>query len=1025
MPSSPVVIRSVPGCSAVTAARCGGRAGGGAARCGGRAGGGGGGGAVLLVLLVALLGAHARAVTPPARLCPPCTSHALDCKQQNKEPILNDECYYHIYNASLTISTHPKFFTLRCPRGVLLNSTSLPTFPTPAVVSKVTLYDCALPDEPYAVALRRLNITVVDYLGLFNVPGADLREDHFQNLTELTELDIRANKLMRSKSNNTLTPLVNLKYLSLDHVELPSSLRTLENLTTLETLKLNACQITELRKNVLCKLPTLKKMTIHDDSLTSILDSEEPCNITTVSLKAGRLTNLPSFGGVQSLLLINTQILQIKGCSQIENLTVNNRYTTRLPDQWLVQCRRLKRLTLNLEKLKGPVPDDLLSSAVALHEFKLSGCKKGIQLADGFFTNTRKLKILNLSENKLEKLPSLSLMELDTLDLSHNRLTAGALLQLQGQKSLQVLMLQDNPLGDLCHLTLQRSSSILEDLISLRELSLAKTNATRICTDWQLYMRSLNKLYLEDNHINLLEWQDLQNWNRNVEVRLKRNGLTTILMDETNYKNPGDRSGSTAKFIMDERTPLLCDCKAYWFAKAVKDQRLPVAFEGLHCLGPSSVANYNDIDYIDSYETETNPNLLSFDLDLMVCYISTGCPEGCLCILQPQNSSILIECTNSPLGIMPNVVVTSLEKELQNSTMKMRINNRNISVLPESISPQVRELDVRNNSLRADDARTARALVAGRRRAWLAGNPLDCRCGGPLLHALRAHISQIIDVDDVHCADGRPLSDALSAECGVTSTLGASGSHAVWWGVGGAVLALLLAGAATAALQRPARLRLKAFLLARGLCLSWVLPDDDDECKYDAFLSYAHEDEQLASALVAELESGARPLRLCVHHRDWQPGEWIPKQIAQSVKESRRTIILLSENFAKSSWARAEFREAYAHALRDDAVRLVVVVVGAAPPAGLDPDIQHYVTNNTYVRWGEPAFWEKLRLALPAYTSRFKTAKPDPRPPPPPPPRTDLPAHPPPQPPTPVVKFAHIDFPAPIKPAKNSAPPCA
>ncbi|KAI5631955.1 leucine rich repeat domain-containing protein [Phthorimaea operculella] len=876
---------------------------------------------------------------------------------KNEHVILNDECYYHINNERLMYITKPKVFSFRCPQGVWLNSTSLPIFQSHEVVSWVILDSCPLPDESYTDALRRLNVTVVDHLTL-NVPGGHLRDDHFHNLTELTELNIRANKPIVFENDGALTPLQNLKKLWLKHLQFPSGLRALENLTSLETLQLDACNITELPKNVLCKLPALNKLTIDDNSLTSILDPEEPCNITTVSLSAKNLTSLPSFDAVKSILLKTNDLHILKGCSQLENLTVINSHTTTLPDKWLVQCRQLKRLTLNLQNLKGPLPDDLLSGAVALQEFKLSN-SKGIQLTNDLFRNTRKLKTLNLSKNKLKELPRgvFSSMELETLDLSHNQLTADALLELQGQTSLRTLMLQNNPLGDLCKDQFVRSHSTLDPLRSLRELSLANTNATRICTDWRLYMHHLNKLYLEDNHINILEWQDLQGWNRDVEVRLKRNGNFTVEMYKNNYENPRYRSGSTVKFVMDQHTPLVCDCRAYWFARAVRQQLLPVTFEDLRCLGPNS-----DTDYIDSYETgddsESNPNLLSFDLDLMVCFISDGCPESCSCIFQPQNASILIECTDSETGILPSV--NSLGKEFQNNTMMMRVINRNLTVLPESISPQVRKLDVRNNSLRVEDLETARALVAGGRQAWLAGNPLDCRCGGPLLRVLRTRSSQIMDVDDARCADGRPLSDALSTEC-------------------------VVAG---------------AFLLARGLCLRWVLPDDDDDCKYDAFLSYAHEDEELACALVAELESGPRPLHVCVHHRDWRPGEWIPKQIAQSVKESRRTIILLSENFAKSSWARAEFREAYAHALREDAVRLVVVVVGAAPPADLDPDIQHYVANNTYVRWGEPAFWEKLRLALPAGRLRV------------PPLQTSL-------------KFANIDFPAPIKPAKNSAPPCA
>lgn len=90
-------------------------------------------------------------------------------------------------------------------------------------------------------------------------------------------------------------------------------------------------------------------------------------------------------------------------------------------------------------------------------------------------------------------------------------------------------------------------------------------------------------------------------------------------------------------------------------------------------------------------------------------------------------------------------------------------------------------------------------------------------------------------------------------------------------------------------------------------------------------------------------------------------------QIAESVASSRRTVVLLSEHFLASGWARTELREAAAHAMRHPrlAPRLVVVLAGDAPPAGLDPELHRYVHHNTYLKRGDPLFWPKLRLALP------------------------------------------------------------
>jgi len=103
-----------------------------------------------------------------------------------------------------------------------------------------------------------------------------------------------------------------------------------------------------------------------------------------------------------------------------------------------------------------------------------------------------------------------------------------------------------------------------------------------------------------------------------------------------------------------------------------------------------------------------------------------------------------------------------------------------------------------------------------------------------------------------------------------------------------------------------------------------------------------------------------------LHYRDWVAGEWIPNQIEQSVASSRRTLIVLSQHFLRSTWAQLEFRTAYQQVLRDPHRRLIVVVLGDLPDAdAMDAELRSYVSLNTYLKWGDPWFWDRLRYALP------------------------------------------------------------
>lgn len=134
---------------------------------------------------------------------------------------------------------------------------------------------------------------------------------------------------------------------------------------------------------------------------------------------------------------------------------------------------------------------------------------------------------------------------------------------------------------------------------------------------------------------------------------------------------------------------------------------------------------------------------------------------------------------------------------------------------------------------------------------------------------------------------------------------------------------------------------------------------------FDAFVSYSSNDEAfVAEQLAPVLESGESPYTLCLHYRDFPVGGVIAETIVQAIESSRRTIMVLSENYIKSEWCRFEFKSAHHRVLRDRKRRLIVIVLGRVPDS-LDADIRSYLKTNTYLQWGDRYFWDKLRYALP------------------------------------------------------------
>ncbi|KAK4299276.1 hypothetical protein Pmani_028450 [Petrolisthes manimaculis] len=142
--------------------------------------------------------------------------------------------------------------------------------------------------------------------------------------------------------------------------------------------------------------------------------------------------------------------------------------------------------------------------------------------------------------------------------------------------------------------------------------------------------------------------------------------------------------------------------------------------------------------------------------------------------------------------------------------------------------------------------------------------------------------------------------------------------------------------------------------------------EGDTDKAFDAFVSYSSKDEVFVTQILApELERGSPAYKLCLHYRDFPVGAYITDTILSAVETSKRTILILSENFIKSEWCRFEFRSAHHEVLKDRRRRLIVILLGDVPQRDLDPDIRLYLKTNTYLKWGDNHFWEKLKFAMP------------------------------------------------------------
>lgn len=143
--------------------------------------------------------------------------------------------------------------------------------------------------------------------------------------------------------------------------------------------------------------------------------------------------------------------------------------------------------------------------------------------------------------------------------------------------------------------------------------------------------------------------------------------------------------------------------------------------------------------------------------------------------------------------------------------------------------------------------------------------------------------------------------------------------------------------------------------------------ESDNEKIFDAFVTYSAGDDMFVRQVLApELEHGSSQYKLCLYHRDLPSlHSYVADTIVQATEASRRTVIILSENFLKQEWSRYDYKSGLHQALRSAKKRLIIVLLGDLEGRDLDADLRLYLKTNTVLQWGDKLFWQKLKFSLP------------------------------------------------------------
>jgi toll-like receptor 13 len=137
---------------------------------------------------------------------------------------------------------------------------------------------------------------------------------------------------------------------------------------------------------------------------------------------------------------------------------------------------------------------------------------------------------------------------------------------------------------------------------------------------------------------------------------------------------------------------------------------------------------------------------------------------------------------------------------------------------------------------------------------------------------------------------------------------------------------------------------------------------------FDVFVSYDWRESRFVLQRVMPQLEGRLGLRLCIHERDFIPGQNIVDNIAHCVEHSKKIMMVFSKNFVRSQWCQFELAFCLSQVMEyDDA--LVIVCIDDVTSHEMTPTMMAVLRTTTYIQWvglGDAArsFWGRLQVAL-------------------------------------------------------------
>ncbi|KAF7211568.1 toll-like receptor 13 isoform X1 [Nothobranchius furzeri] len=797
----------------------------------------------------------------------------------------------------------------------------------------------------------------------------------FQGLSNLTMLDLSQNKI-RFIHNAAFRFLISLQTLSLRYNKLQQicDIAPIRDLPQIQEVFLScnlfsSFETKDLPQNFSSNLNTLE---ISGKIRFSISTPAFPYIKTLVFFACGYHNNLqwdiPDKALLQNItdLYLDQQEISVEAIQEIlQSLDSLTHFNLSFFREWgekgllSEMCKKATLRSLNLFQRDLNSFTSQLASCSQLTKLKLEDTYLK-DLPKGSILPMRKLRFLSVSRNELNRVPFdvKHLSSLETLRLRNNLISELSCEDFMNNTNLSELYLNANQISKV-------GRCVFESLTNLKRLDLSDNMLTTVTDAFNNALQKLEVLNLRKNFIKCIRndyFRHLKSLKRlNIESYLFEkaeskafNGLKNL--EELTSSLPLEGFGEITHLqLMENLTIILPSNRRFTVSESTNDQGIffksmksltVTCKSGLYYFNMEKVQSMNQLEIFktenvlfywqDKFTFERNTRLKT--LTLTKSDLSKIRSE----LLQPIPHLQILDLSQSKIKSLDFLMRTNLT-ELR----YLILADNEIDVINElvfSSLPSLTYLDLSNNPLLCECSNSGFIQWVKNNKQTMVVNTHQYKCSFPV----EKQGTKLLDFDIQPCLDDGSFFFFISSTCLVVLTLLTSFIyHFLKWQL------------------------VYTFHLFLAFLYDSRKGKKQDPHQFDAFVSYNVHDEDWVYREMLPVLEGEQGWRLCLHHRDFQPGKPIIENITDAIYGSRKTICVISRHYLQSEWCSREIQIASFRLFDEQKDVLILLFLEVIPSHHLSPHyrMRKLMKKRTYLSWPQAAqhpggFWQKVKRAL-------------------------------------------------------------